>query len=57
MRQGEQGQTEGCRRCDGNRTDLGTEKVYKEALLPTLKQAQFVTWLSFTAVPGPEGGL
>ena len=27
MRQGEQGQMEGCWRCDGNRTDLGTEKV------------------------------
>ena len=24
---GEQGQTEGCQRCDGNRTDLRMEKV------------------------------
>ena len=24
---GEQGQTEGCQRCDGNRTDFGMEKV------------------------------
>ena len=28
MKQGEQGQTEGCQRCDGNRTDLMLEKVW-----------------------------
>ena len=27
MKQGEQGQTEGCQRCDGNRMDLKTGKV------------------------------
>ena len=27
MKQGEQGQTEGCWRCNGNRTDLRMEKV------------------------------
>ena len=27
MEQGEQGRTGGCQRCDGNRMDLGMEKV------------------------------
>ena len=27
MKQGEQGQMEGCQRCDGNRMDLRTERV------------------------------
>ena len=30
MKQGEQGQTEGCWRCDGNRMDLGWERYSGE---------------------------
>ena len=34
MKQGEQGQIEGCQRCDGNRVDLRQGKCSREGVVP-----------------------